>query len=244
MWQRTKRLINSYLENLIERLNNPDSSVREITRAEITRLGELEVQAQASAKMLEKEIAEVELKIAGVSERQRILRERGDMNGAGAAAADLQALAAQADLLRSQLAEASASALRARKLREERRVVGDHLASETHLTSMRENLAGIQSPFDASDPAATLDEMRARLRAGRIHSIEDRVAEADRQMEGLGKGPQVDDVLAQYKRNIAGAEQTPPPAPRLEPTAGGPPEDEAGQEKTLGRADGSVKPID
>lgn len=244
MWQRTKRLINSYLDNLVERLNKPDSDAREITRAEIARLGELEVQAQASAKMIEKELAEVELKIAGISERERILRERGDLNGAAAATSDLQALAAQADLLRRQSAEAAAAASRAKKLREERRVAGEHLASETYLTQMRENLAGLHSPFDASDPAATLDEMRARLRPGGVQSAEDRVAEADRQMEALSKGSQVEDLLARYKRDTAQAHQPAPPTPRSAPTPDGLADEETAQEKTLGRAGDGVKPID
>ena len=43
MWERTKRVINSYLEDLIERASSPDKEVRQITRAEISRLNELEV---------------------------------------------------------------------------------------------------------------------------------------------------------------------------------------------------------
>ena len=58
MWQRTKRLITSYLDDLIERASSPDRDVRDITRGEIARLSELEVQTRASIKMLEKELAE------------------------------------------------------------------------------------------------------------------------------------------------------------------------------------------
>ena len=57
MWQRTKRVINSYLEELIERSTSPDKQVRQITRAEIARLTELEVQTRGSIKMFEKELA-------------------------------------------------------------------------------------------------------------------------------------------------------------------------------------------
>src|SRR5262245_32394361 len=135
-----------------------DSDIREITRAEIARLREVEVQARASAKLLEKELADLELKIIGLTERERIMRERGDVTGAAGAASNLQAITAQRDLAKNQLAEASASAARAAALREKRRVQGEELANQTHITSMQENLAGIQSPFDATDPAATLDE--------------------------------------------------------------------------------------
>ena len=44
MWNRTKRLINSYLDDLIQRVSGPDREAREITSAELTRLNELEVQ--------------------------------------------------------------------------------------------------------------------------------------------------------------------------------------------------------
>ena len=62
MWHRTKRLINSYLDDLIQRVSGPDREARGVTRAEVARLNELEVQTRASAKLLEKELAEVGLK--------------------------------------------------------------------------------------------------------------------------------------------------------------------------------------
>jgi hypothetical protein len=79
MWDRTKRLINSYLDELIERTSSPDKDVRQVTRGEIARLNELEVQSLASVKMFEKELAQVELKILGTAEREKLLRERGDL---------------------------------------------------------------------------------------------------------------------------------------------------------------------
>src|SRR6185295_10305936 len=106
MWQRTKRLINSYLDDLIDRASGPDREVREITRAEITRLNELEVQTRASAKILEKELAEIQLKMIGVTERERMMRERGELAAAENAGRQLVALGAQRDLIRQQLSEA------------------------------------------------------------------------------------------------------------------------------------------
>ncbi|HXI89687.1 MAG TPA: hypothetical protein VNO24_06675 [Blastocatellia bacterium] len=254
MWHRTKRLINSYLDDLIQRASGPDREARDITRAEVARLNELEVQTRASAKVLEKELAEVGLKILGVAERERIARERGDEGSASAAGSQLVALSAQRDLIMQQLGEANAAAERARALREERRVVGEDLATETHLTAMRENLSSVQTPFAASDPSATIDEMRERLRRSGASLSDSRVAEADRELEAERARAQVEDVLSRYKQGVAGGEpqtQTQGAPPQAAPTtsatkvAESSPDDEApGQSKTLGRTDGPVRPID
>src|ERR1044071_7613074 len=132
MWNRTKRLINSYLDDLIERASSSDKDVRRVARAEIARLSELEVQTLASVKMFEKELAEVELKMIGVTERERMARERGDLVAAESAGRELVQLGEHRDLLRQQISEAKASAARARRLREERRQQGEELATETH----------------------------------------------------------------------------------------------------------------
>lgn len=248
MWQRTKRLINSYLDDLIERASGPDREVREITRAEITRLSELEVQTRASAKILEKELAEIQLKMIGVTERERMMRERGELAAAETAGRQLVALGAERDLIRQQLAEANGSAERARALREENRRVGADLANETHLTAMRENLAGIQSPFSSADPSATIDEMRSRIKTPNFSSVDARVAEADRELEAERARARVDDMLARYKQGgfaEQAANPSPPPAQNTAPAQVEPKsEDEPGQPKTLGRSDGSHRPID
>ena len=114
MWDRTKRLINSYLDELIEKVSSPDKDVRQVTRAEIARLNELEVQTMASVKMFEKELAEVELKILGIAEREKMMRERGDLATAERAVREIETLSAQRDLLKQQIGEAKASAARAR----------------------------------------------------------------------------------------------------------------------------------
>lgn len=228
-----------------------DSEIREITRAEIARLQEAEVQARASAKLHEKELADLELKIIGMTERERILRERGDAAGAAAAAGQVQFLTAQRDLAKNQLAEATASAARARALREKRRTQGEELANQANITTMQETLAGIQGPFDATDPAATLDEMRARLARSQTTLTDDRVAEADREMEVEQKRARVDDALARYKEML-GREQEPvstTPAPTPTVTSPSKPitpveEVEPDEQKTLGPADGPVRPVD
>jgi hypothetical protein len=253
MWERTKRLINSYLDNLIEKTGSPDKEIREITRGEVARLNELEVQARAAVKMMEKEQAEVELKLIGVSERERMATERGDAAAAASARSELVTLASHLDMLKQQIGEANASAARARALREQRRRGGQDLANETYMTSMRENLAGIQQPFDASDPAAVIDEMRSRLGRMALSETDARVAEADRELEAERARSRVDELLAKYKQSAdAGvpasrsAEQAPPPSADQAASASSPAKDEEGreQQKTLGRTEGPIRPID
>ena len=248
MWQRTKRLINSYLDDLIERASGPDRDVRRVTRGEIARLSELEVQTRATAKMLEKELAEVQLKMVGVTERERMMRERGEIAAAENAGRELVALGAQRDLIRQHLGEAHGSAERARALREEHRLAGEELANETHLTAMRENLAGIQSPFSNTDPSATIDEMRGRIKSSSLSSVDARVAEADRELEAERARSRVDDMLARYKQGGVPHQtsKTSPPPAQTSPSAPPEPqaEDEPGQPKTLGRNDGPLRPID
>lgn len=255
MWHRTKRLINSYLDDLIERVSSPDRDAREITRAEIARLHELEVQTRASAKVLEKELSEVGLKILGLAERERISRERGDEAAASAAVSQLGTLGAQRDLIMRQLAEANAAAERARALREERRIQGADLVTDTHLAAMRENLSSVHTPFDSTDPSATIDEMRERLRRGGAALTDNRVADAERELEAERARARVEDALSRYKQGLGGDQpetSTQGPA-QAAPTTATPttnaaepsPDDKSpGQSKTLGRTDGPVRPID
>lgn len=254
MWERTKRLINSYLDDLIERTSGPDRDVRQITRAEIARLNELEVQARASAKLLEKELAEIELKMIGLSERERMVAERGDVTAASSFETELAGLASHRDFLKQQIAEANSSAARAQALREQRRGMGNELANETYLTTMRENLAGIQSPFDKNDPSSTIDEMRARLSKYSGSAVDSRVAEADRELEAQRARAQVDDMLARYKESVSGGpitsqENIPPPAESQPPASSKSvsavnEEQEPEEPKSLGRNEGPVRPID
>ena len=254
MWHRTKRLINSYLDDLIQRVSSPDKEARGITRAEIARLHELEVQTRASAKVLEKELAEVGLKILGVAERERIFRERGDEAAASAAGNQIATLSAQRDLIMQQISEAKAAAERARALREERRLQGEDLANETHLTAMRENLSSIHAPFDSTDPSSTIDEMRERLRRSGASLADTRVAEADRELEAERSRARVEDALSRYKQGVSGdqpqpATQTAPPPATPTTTApngleSNPDDETSGQSKTLGRTDGPIRPID
>jgi hypothetical protein len=244
-------MINSYLDEMIEKVSRPDKEVRAITRAEIARLNELEVQTLASVKMYEKELAEMELKMVGLAERERIARERGDASTADSAGRALMQLASQRDLLKQQISEAKSSAARSRALREERRVMGEELANETHLTSMRENLAGIQTPFDATDPSATIEEMRMKLNRPASAATDARIAELEHEQAEATRRAQVDDVLSRYKQSLTGSEAsvTSPPssvAPQSPAASTTKAIDEEGKEepKTLGRNSGPVRPID
>ena len=247
MWERTKRLINSYLDDLVERVSSPDRGARDVTRAEVARLNELEVQTRASAKLFEKELAEVELKITGALERERLMRDRGDEVAASAAANEARSFAAQQILLKQQLAEAYSAADRAKALRDQRKVEGEDLATETHLTAMRENLSALDTPFRSTDPAATLDEMRARLARSGVPTTDARVAEADRELEEARARARVEETLARYKQGLttASAPAMPEqPAQADKPAASISDEEAAPAEKTLGRTDGPLTPID
>jgi hypothetical protein len=252
MWHRTKRLINSYLDELIERVSAPGREAREVTRAELARLSELEVQTRASAKVLEKELAEIQLKMIGATERERMAREQGDDAAASTAGRLLVSLGEQRDLIRQQITEANTAAERARSLREEHRRLGDDLATQTHLTAMRENLSSVHAPFDSMDPSATLDEMRERIKRSGGSVTDHRVAEADRELEAARSREKVEDMLSRYKQGVTAAETPSQPAPPTtqtatpETTAAGSPsdDDKSDRSKTLGRTDGPVRPID
>jgi hypothetical protein len=253
MWHRTKRLINSYLDDLIQRVSSPDRDVRGITRAEIARLNELEVQTRASVKVLEKELAEVELKILGVAERERIARTQGNDQAASAAGSQMMALGAQRELIKQQIAEAKSAADRARSLREERRRQGEDLGTETYLTAMRENLSSVHKPFDSTDPSGTIDEMRERIARSSGSLTNNRVTEADRELDADRARARVEDVLAQYKQGLAGEAERPAvnqttnaPANPNTPETRDPESstDSSSQQKSLGRTEGPVRPID
>jgi hypothetical protein len=260
MWQRTKRMINSYLDSLIDRTGRPESELRDVTRAEIAQLNEVEVRARGAAKMIEKQLAEAELKLTGSTERQRMCRERGDATGEADAARIAAGFQQERDMLKSQLAEANASVARARALRDDRRNSVDDLAAKTHLTSMQETLAGMQTPFDAADPSGVIDEMRSKIRRG--SSAPSPVEQADADLAAQAKKSKVDELLEQYKRGLdqgsvdpiprqasflapetAGVSEDPPAAPAA-PGASTGLKPETEETKTLGPASGPVRPID
>lgn len=254
MWQRTKRLINSYLDDMIEKASSPDKDVRSVTRAEMARLNELEVQARASIKMLEKELAEIDLKLMGAAERERMARERGDVNAATSAANDMVAFSSHRDFLKQQIQEATSSAARARSLREERSRQGTDLTNEVYLAEMRENIAGVQSSFDVTDPASTIDEMRSRLQSSGVDTTAARVAQADHELETERARKQAEDLLAQYKARMAGEPQrtavTPPPQSSSSVESTNSPasrltdDDGPEEKKSLGPGSGPMRPID
>src|SRR5262249_49716126 len=206
--------------------------------------------ARASAKMFEKEKAELELKIGGLLERERLLRERGDQTGAQSAARDAAALVAQHDLLKQQIGEATSAAERARALREERRVEGEGLATETHLTAMREGLSSLDVPLSSTDPGATIDEMRARLgkSSSSLSDAQQKALEADPKLEEARPQATLEGMLARYKQGIPpvsppAATQSNPPQTQNQ-TESQKEDEKPPSEKTLGRSSSPLKPID
>jgi len=257
-------MINSYLDSLIERTSRPESELRDVTRAEISRLNEVEAHARGAAKMIEKQLAEAELKLTGATERQRIARERGDTTAEADSGRIVAGLQQECEMLRGQLSEANASVARARALKEDRRGSVDDLAAKTQLTTMQETLAGMQSPFDAADPSGVIDEMRSKIR--RSSPPPPAVEQADAELAAQAKKSKVDDLLEQYKRGLDQGVTYPPPGQQ---TVQGPPisavnqnaredaskssglpvegtadEPEKDETKTLGPASGPVRPID
>jgi hypothetical protein len=253
-------MINSYLDSLIDRTSRPESELRDVTRAEIVRLSEVEAQARAAAKMIEKQLAEAELKLTGATERQRMARERGDQSAEAEAARVAAGFQQECEMLKGQLSEANAAVARAGVLKEDRRTAVNDLAAQTHLSSMQETLAGIQSPFDARDPSGVIDEMRSKIR--RNAPPPSAVEQADADLAAQSKKSKVDDLLEQYKRGLDQGAMSPPPqqqsfqtapvtaAQQNAPGSSGAPVDadtsetETDETKTLGPAPGPVRPID
>ena len=133
--------------------------------------------------------------------------------------------------------------------------MGEELANETHLTNMRENIAGLDTPFNSTDPSSTIEEMRMRLNRPAVSENQARLAEAERQLEEDQKRARIDEMLARYKGSLTGGE-----ADRVQETAQpqvaapnqtnasadarpGEPE-EPDSPKTLGRNHGPLRPID
>ena len=256
-------MINSYLDSLIDRTGRPESELRDVTRGEIARLSEVEARARGAAKMVEKQLAEAELKLTGAAERQRMARERGDATGEADALRVAAGLQQECDMLKGQLSEAKASVARAQVLKEDRRSSVDDLAAKTHLTTMQETLAGIQSPFDAADPSGVIDEMRSKIR--RTAAPPSAVEQADAELAAQAKKSKVDDLLEQYKRGLDQGSVDPAPQQRsflsspassvrqdVPGSAVAPGGADRGQDgpaekdetKTLGPAPGPVRPID
>src|SRR5258708_15778674 len=69
MWNRTKRLVNSYLDNLIDKVESPDKQVEQVGAVKSSQLGSNAVEALATVKLFEKRITELEAKIATLESR-------------------------------------------------------------------------------------------------------------------------------------------------------------------------------
>lgn len=241
MWRRTKRIINAYLDGLIEKVSSPARETRDVTRGEIGRLNAVEATSLGEAKRFEKELAEVDLKILGAAEREKMFRGRGDEANANRVLGQIATLSAQRDLLKQQVQEAKGYAARARALREERKRLGEELATQTEVTAMQDAIAKLQAPLDASGPAATIDEMRQRLERTSGGALDAQVAGADRELEEAAQRARVDELLSRYKGTV---EQG--PAEKAAPAKPEPQSEDKEKEgaKTLGPSNGPIRPID
>jgi phage shock protein A len=256
MWRRVKRVINSYLDSLIDRAGNPDREVRDVTRGEMARLMELEARSAASVKLYQKELAEIDLKLIGLGERFKQAQESGDAAAMTSLGGPIESLSAQRDLLKKQIADAGSAAARASALREERRRVGEELATETNLTRMKEGISSLDSSFASSDPGGTIEEMRERLGRRGAVTLDAGVAAADRELEIAQRQSRVDDILARYKGGIDDSASQSPASSTVPATtrSGGQNADQAAppaaedepieNRKSLGRTDGPVRPLD
>jgi len=54
MWNRTKRLVNSYLDNLIDKVESPDNQVQQAGSVKASQLGANAVESLATVKLFEK----------------------------------------------------------------------------------------------------------------------------------------------------------------------------------------------
>ncbi|HWX40030.1 MAG TPA: hypothetical protein VN345_02665, partial [Blastocatellia bacterium] len=106
----------------------------------------------------------------------------------------------------------------------------------------------VQSGFDPNDPAAAIDDMRARLARKGVLTTADPLAEADRELAAQQKRSEVDEMLARYKTEVSAQppilQTQPAPQPAIEPKAAPIEKDEPEEPKTLGRTEGPVRPID
>jgi len=86
----------------------------------------------------------------------------------------------------------------------------DMLLDKERIAKMQETIAGLHQAFAPDDPAAVLDEMRAKIPAS---AIDQAAAEADAIMRAKEREAAAVDLLAQYKRQVTGGVEAPPPEP-------------------------------
>jgi len=217
MWNRTKRLVNSYLDNLIDKVEKPDQQVQNAGTVKASQLGANAVESLANVKIFEKKITETEAKIATLESRIPLLTN------------DTQKMILQSQLdtsraelldLQQRLTEARGSAIRAQKAMKEHPGQVRETMNNARLAEMGETVAGAAMPTSTDDPFWIMDEMKSKIEqraaASSAQTTDAKIAAADAELEK--PGALVDDLLSQYKRDVA-AESTNVARPAAQNTA-------------------------
>jgi len=230
MWKRAKRVINSYLDNLISKFEEPDAALQHATQVKASALGQSAAESLATQKLFEKRIAELELEIATVETRIRIAE--GSPDKVARLSQHLQTLQAELADLQARLPQArQASAQAMRALKEHKHDIGQAI-TDSNLADIKETIANTSGAFSSDAIGVTFDEMRDKilLKAQASHLLD---SEPD-----LEPQQNVDDILSQYKRRMeAGANPTAQPDPETG-------EKEQTTKKTLGPATDDVRPLE
>ncbi|HZS44567.1 MAG TPA: hypothetical protein VFC63_05650 [Blastocatellia bacterium] len=209
MWNRTKRLVNSYLDNLIDKVEKPDQQVQDAGTVKASQLGASAVESLANVKMFEKRITETEAKIATLESRIPLLSN------------DTQRMIMQSQLdtsraelldLQQRLTQARGSAIQAQKAMKEHPGQVRETMNNARLAQMGETLAGTSMPTKADDPFWVMDEMKSKIEqrsaVSSAQTADARIAAADAELEKPESV--VDDLLSQYKRDVASERVSPP----------------------------------
>ena len=246
MWNRTKRLVNSYLDNLIDKVESPDKQVQQAGAVKSSQLGTNAVEALATVKLFEKKITELEAKIATLESRIPMIT-----NSTQKMLLESQLETSRAELLdlQQRVMVARGTAIQSQKAVKEHPHKVHETMNNARLAQMGEALAGSAGGATSTDdPFWVMDEMKNKIEQRNAMSgsmtADAKIAAADAELEKPGAA--VDDLLSQYKRDLASQplEEVRPvaPAPVSQKESTKPDEKPSGG-KTLAQAD-DIKSLD
>lgn len=214
-----------------------DDDIARASRAKLTALNSGLVSAMAEVKLCEKQVAELQKKVAVLESR---------LASSSVTPTTSMLLGSQLDTTKQELAVLNArlntALLQISRYKDEiAKLPGQTKEAMTSNTiaSMQENIAGLSASFSTDNPASVIDEMKNKIGfrspASELDLAEhDLVAEAEQSL----KQTEVENLLSTYKREIRGDEEPPPGAPHPAP------ESEEPQEKTLGPSNQTLPPLD
>lgn len=214
-----------------------DDDIARASRAKLTALNSGLVNAMAEVKLCEKQVAELQKKVAVIESRLA----SGSMTPTTS-----MILISQLDTTKQELtalnARLNTALLQISRYKDEMaKLPGQTKEAMTSNTiaSMQENIAGLSASFSTDNPASVIDEMKNKIGprspVSELDLAEhDLVAEAEQSL----KQTEVEDLLSTYKREIRGDGELPPRAP--DPAS----EPAKPQEKTLGPSNQTLPPLD